>query len=43
MEKNDIVKVSCAALGTQGEGIAKKDDMTPVSYTPLTLPTIEPV
>ena len=28
MEKNDIVKVSCAALGTQGEGIAKKDNVT---------------
>ncbi len=28
MEKNDMFKVTCAALGTQGEGIAKKDGVT---------------
>ena len=28
MEKNDVVTVVCSALGTQGEGIAKKDGVT---------------
>ena len=28
MEKNEIFKVTCAALGTQGEGIARRDGVT---------------
>ena len=36
MEKNDILEVTCAALGTQGEGIAKKDGVT--MFVPGLLP-----
>ena len=28
VEKNEIFKVTCAALGTQGEGIARRDGVT---------------
>ena len=36
MEKNDIVEVICSGLGTQGEGIAKKDGVT--LFVPRLLP-----
>ncbi len=37
MEKNDILKVTCSALGTQGEGIARSEDGT-VLFIPCLLP-----
>ena len=36
VEKNDVLEVTCAALGTQGEGIAKKDGVT--MFVPGLLP-----
>ena len=36
MEKNDIVRTVCVGLGTQGEGIAKKDGVT--LFVPQLLP-----
>ena len=36
MDKNDILTVTCSALGTQGEGIARKDGVT--LFIPCLLP-----
>ena len=36
MEKNDILTVTCSALGTQGEGVARKNGVT--LFVPRLLP-----